>query len=155
MCSNLDGTYNCTCLSGYRGDGFSCLGNMIIFCTTCNSLIRGSLIFYFVKCKHCCKCVKIILSCHATSTYTWIRIHYLIIQILSFVKVHHALVKFCHIYLYRVVFVINIVPLINIPFSFSPQKALFFTVYVVFSHSKTLIFLPNIYIKWHTESYFY
>ena len=30
-CTNIDGSYNCSCNHGYEGDGFNCTGNQSIF----------------------------------------------------------------------------------------------------------------------------
>ena len=29
-CTNTDGSYNCSCNYGYKGDGFNCTGNEMI-----------------------------------------------------------------------------------------------------------------------------
>ena len=31
FCNDTDGSYNCTCLRGYRGDGFNCNSKQLTF----------------------------------------------------------------------------------------------------------------------------
>jgi hypothetical protein len=33
-CNNTIGSFTCTCVSGYAGDGFQCIGKLALFVTT-------------------------------------------------------------------------------------------------------------------------
>ena len=38
ICKNKKGAYNCTCKSGYEGDGFNCTGRYLFLLSNCAAL---------------------------------------------------------------------------------------------------------------------